>query len=754
MIIVSLMLLGMCLRIAFLIAMQTNWPGWSSPTIDALYHHLWALKIADGDIIGGGPYFRAPLYPLLLGLLYAVFGVNFTIVTLIQQLIGLCAIPLVFVIAKRYFNLPVAYAAAAITTINGVFIYFESQLLLDFLTIVFMLLFIWTIDKAYSEKKPLLYLYTGIIVGIFAITRPNILAILPLIVIWIMMLHENLSSRIRKSLLLLAGTLILILPVTLRNIVVGHDTVLIASQGGVNYYIGNNEKADGYTALLPGFGHGWHYSDAEYQVSEETGRDISTIKPSEVSSFYYDKSIKYILADPWDFIKLQIKKLYIFWNYYEVSNNNNLYFLTEYIGMSFIPLFLFAIISPLGMIGAVLCFFKGRRYWILPIVIFGYMATVVAFFVTARFRLPLVPLLTILASYTLFRFYDYIKARDYRKSAAIVAVILILGLFSWTNLYDHHDKTMAMAHYSLGNMLMRKGDYDKARQAYQQANVEGACVSDANINLGVIAFYEKNYDEAKRYFLDELIYCGENNKAFSNLSLLARLEGDYMASIAWSDSSISNFPSFKDSYINRILSSFAADNQLLIDQSVDLFLLKFPDNAAANYYYALNQLRLNNDETAKAYLEKALVYSDRDFIAEYDLSEIYSSSLPYGYDSSRIKGKSLYQLGLLSASENDFSGALAKFKQAILYLPDDPDALVNLALASDQTGDYESALANYKKAIEIDSANAVYRFNYAMTLGKTGNYTKAIEMLRKAVELDPEFTQARKILENIEAQIR
>jgi len=70
----GLTLLALALRIIFLIVMKSGWPGWGSPTIDALYHHLWALQIAQGDILGGGPYFRAPLYPLFLGLLYAILG--------------------------------------------------------------------------------------------------------------------------------------------------------------------------------------------------------------------------------------------------------------------------------------------------------------------------------------------------------------------------------------------------------------------------------------------------------------------------------------------------------------------------------------------------------------------------------------------------------------------------------------------------------------------------------------------------------
>ena len=51
-------------------------------------------------------------------------------------------------------------------------------------------------------------------------------------------LTDRNSSRISCPVLVIA-------PVTLRNYIVGHDVVLMTSNGGLNLYIGNNENADG-----------------------------------------------------------------------------------------------------------------------------------------------------------------------------------------------------------------------------------------------------------------------------------------------------------------------------------------------------------------------------------------------------------------------------------------------------------------------------------------------------------------------------
>jgi len=753
MIIIGLTLLGLILRIIFLTVMKANWPGWESPTIDALYHHLWAKQIADGNILGGGPYFRAPFYPYFLGLIYSIFGANFTLVYLFQHIIGVLAVPLVFMISRNYFPPAAAIIAALLTAVNGILIYFESQLLLDFLTVILFLVFIYFLTTAQKSGKSRFFLFAGLIAGLFAIARPNILAVMPLVCIWIFMIVPDIKVKIKNSLLLIIGTLIFVLPVTLRNIVVGDDAVLIASQGGINFYIGNNERADGYTALLPGFGHTWQYSDADYEAASNLGKKPGTIKPSEVSSYYYNKSAKYILSSPGHFIKLLIKKFYLFWNRYEISNNNNIYFLTNYIGLSFYPLFLFAVISPLGLIGSVLCFFKGRRFWIFPILIFGYMATVIMFFITARFRLPLAPVLSIMAAYAIYEIYRAIANKRYRYSVVLLVSVLIAVVFTWTNFYGHHDSSTAMANYSLGNMFLKKGDYNSARQQYQTASEQAPCVPNAHLNLGVIAFYESDTAAARYEFENEIEYCGPSAKAYNNLSMLARLKGDYNRAYAIADTAISYFPNFKEGFINRITAAFALADTNVIETAVSGFVDTFPEDIAARYYLGRFLVLTGKPLKAEKEFRYVALSSDKDIVSEYDLSEIYSAALPYGYNPEKIRGKSFYHLGLLSVEKGEIDSALYNFKQAVNFLPDDPDARHNLALAYDQKGKYQPALAEFSRAIELDSTNAIYYYNYALSLGKTGNYPMAVEMLTKALSLDPEFDQAKNVLQALRAQL-
>lgn len=750
--VLGLIALGLILRIIFLLVIKANWPGWDSPTVDALYHHLWAQRIADGDILGGGAYFRAPFYPFLLGMIYSIIGENFTAVFAIQHLIGVFAIPLVYIIAKKYFPMPVAIIATLLTAINGTLIYFESQLLLDFLTVVFYLLFIYLLTIAQQKDKSGLYFISGLIAGLFAITRPNILAVLPLACLWVFLTGSDYRKKIIHCGLLIFGTILLILPVTIRNAAIGGDNIIIASQGGINFYIGNNENADGYTALLPGFGHSWQYSDAEYEAAIHFGKKPGELKPSEVSSYYYGKAVKYILSSPGHFIKLITKKLYLFWNRFEISNNNNIYFLTDYIGLSFYPLFLYAILSPFGLTGTVLCFFKSRRYWIFPIMIIGYMTTVVLFFVTARFRLPVVPLLTIMASFTIYEIITAFKDKRNKYAFTLLGSVIIIAVLTWTNFYDHHDRTTAMANYSLGNMALKKGDYETAKLQYHKAIEQGDCIPNAHLNLGVIAFYERDTLSARLEFEDEISSCGKSAKAFNNLSMLARLKSNYIMAYAYADSAVYYFPNFKEAYINRILASLSSSDTIFINTAVHGFIDEFPSDIAAKYYYGQYLNRTGHTALAEKEFKYAASSSAKDIVSEYDLSEIYSAALPYGYNPNKIRGKSHYQLGLIFAYRYEIDSALFHFQQAVGLIPDNPDARHNLALAYDQQGDFRRAIVEFQKAIEQDSMRAVYYYNYGLSLGKVGDYTKSAVMMKRALELDPDFVKARRILETLQGR--
>src|SRR5688500_2091678 len=60
------------------------------------------------------------------------------------------------------------------------------------------------------------------------------------------------SLKLRPAILLVAGVLIGIAPVAVRNVVVADQWSLVSSHGGLNFYMGNSETATGFYNQIPG----------------------------------------------------------------------------------------------------------------------------------------------------------------------------------------------------------------------------------------------------------------------------------------------------------------------------------------------------------------------------------------------------------------------------------------------------------------------------------------------------------------------
>jgi len=66
--------IALAARLIVLWQLSENYHGFDEPSVDSRWHLLWAREIAAGNWLGGGVFYRAPLYPYLLGIIIAVLG--------------------------------------------------------------------------------------------------------------------------------------------------------------------------------------------------------------------------------------------------------------------------------------------------------------------------------------------------------------------------------------------------------------------------------------------------------------------------------------------------------------------------------------------------------------------------------------------------------------------------------------------------------------------------------------------------------
>ena len=464
---VGIILVAFGLRLVYVLQLS-NSPEFADPQVDELYHVQWAQAIAAGETFVREAYFRAPLYPAFLGAIFKIFGPGLLTPRIIQAVLGSLSCGLLFLIGRHVFGRSVGAIAGLIAAGYWMLIYFDGELLIPSLLVFLDLLLIGLLLRATRVPGVLVYGLAGIVLGLSAIARPNILLFGPAIVIWLVVLYRReLRRAVTYVVCVTVGCLLVVLPTTARNYVFSGDLVLIASQGGVNYYIGNNPESDGWAAVVPGMPFDWTYAEAVERAERASGREL---KPSEVSRYYYHKAWEFIREQPSGYLTLLGLKLSYFWSRWEISNNKSIYIQTERFTplVKYLPLG-FAALGPVAILGMVLCY--RRRVELFPLWGFAlvYMVSVVLFFCNARYRTPLLPVLILLAVWAVFERVAAGRRRRWRGMLGMLTVLVPAALLvnltpNAASFYAPSQKYLTR----LGDLYGRQGRNDLAIKYYRE----------------------------------------------------------------------------------------------------------------------------------------------------------------------------------------------------------------------------------------------------------------------------------------------
>lgn len=743
------------LRIIFLVQQFQHNPTFDTPVVDALYHDQWAQEIAAGKP-ADGPFFRAPLYPYLLAAIYATFGHNYFLPRILQHLLGLLSIYLTYRIGRKIFSDRIALLAAGMMTGYGLFLFFEGELLLDSLALLLNLAAIAGLISLKPERTAP-WLATGALVGLAALARPNVLLFVPVVIGWIYRTFttEARTKRHFKAILFLAGVALLLAPVTLHNFFVGKDQVLIASQGGINFYIGNNPAADGYSATFPGLGSNWNYADVAFQANLAAGRKL---KPSEISSFYFRRGLQFIQNQPVDFFKLLVRKVYLLFNATEISNNFDFYFSRKFTPVLYFQPLHFGIVGPLLILSWFLIWRKqislSREGGLVLIFIFTYSLSLMAFFIFDRIRLALIPFFLIFAAAALNWLTERITRRE--KLLGTVAVLVLAGgLINSHWIGPNPQSVAAESHLRLGNCWLRKGDETRALEEFSRALAADSTQPLAHLNRGVIFFRQEYLDQAAKAFRQEIRRHPGEALAYNNLAVVYRNLGDFSAAGKMARQAISQRPNLESAHYNLALALEAAgdrDSALrMLDSALASPLVSFP-----RLHYLKGQLYQTTSavEKAKASFQQVISQPASSSLATtLNLSDLMQPGSPDN-DLQKLQAKAWYNLGVIALHERNLSAAKSQFEHAQINDPALHEAWENLGLIYDAERNYAKALPLLQQAVILAPENAVYHFNLGLVWARLGNFTAAKMEFETALRYDPQFTVARERLAQVEARIR
>ncbi len=486
---------ALAFRVAYLLE-ASRFPDWNLFYMDQEYHLEWARALATGvwrapyDMLRHAPFFRAPLYPYFLAGLFKLVGANTTAVRAVQALIGSVSCSLVYAVGTRCFGRRAGLAAGIVAALYWVLAYFDGELLLPVFLVFFVLLGFLLAFRAADRGSPLVAGASGLVLGLYSITRPNILIFMPFAVWWIasVSLKRGRRAAAVMAVAMAIGCLAPPAAVTVRNAIVGGDAAPVASQGGVNLYIGNNPESNGLEAVVPGTRQTWWggYEDAVGIAERDLGREL---RPTEVSSYWFGRAVSYVRGDPAGWLRLTLRKTLALVGDPEPPNNEpyearrDRYWTLRSVPLSFSTLLaLFVVALPLSLLrwGKRLRPPLGidddarRRLQLVLIFLVVYSLSVIAFFVTGRYRVPLVPFLAMGTGASLVGIWDLVVLKRWKVAAAFVIAACAVAVPLRFDYLHVRSSTTGFAVFSDATDLLEAGDFDGALAALEAVRASGA----------------------------------------------------------------------------------------------------------------------------------------------------------------------------------------------------------------------------------------------------------------------------------------
>ena len=523
-----LLLIGITLRIFHIFDMADS-PIFDQPVMDPGYHDSWARSIVAGSpITDGEPYFRAPLYPWFLAAIYQVGGGDTLHPRVVQALLGALSLFVAYRIGRRLFRRETALTALFLSLLYPLFPYFDGELLITPIALLLDLVVIDLLLLSLERERWYLWLLAGAALGLSALARPNVLLFAPAVPIWLYLVRRGggaglVRAVLRPTLLVAAGTVLLISPVTVRNVREGGDLVWIASQGGINFYLGNHPGADGWSATAPGIRKDWEggIEDSYLIARRELGREP---KASEVSSYWYRRGWDYLRENPGEGAAGFLKKSYLLLHGAELSNNQIIPFAARYSRLFHTLPLGYGLIVPLALLGIALGW-RDRRRSLLLLFLGLYSTTIILFFVCSRYRMPLVPILLLYAASALIRLGSDLRRRRWRGGSVKLAVLAGLILLLNTDFGIVPPVNLALGYEGEGLSLMEQGENKEAAARFREAIRHDPGSRNAHHDLGVVLRESGDTEGAIESFRRSLEIDPRNPEAYNNLALTLSMAG-------------------------------------------------------------------------------------------------------------------------------------------------------------------------------------------------------------------------------------
>jgi len=604
--VVTIFLLALLIRGFYLYDSRDN-PTFRLSIVDARTYDQIARGILETGKLTQDLFWQPPFYPLFLTGVYSFTKGSILSVKIFQMILGALTCVLVYLLGARILNRKIGLLAGIITAFYMPLVFFEGELLATgwaaFWPVVILLLLLKT-----TERPGILhFLFLGFCGALSILTRPVFLPFFLASCLWLIFVlyrQKKLRFTLQRASIIAAGFLIVAIPTGILGFSTTGKFRILPFSGGINLYLGNNPNFKETTTIRPGLA--W---EKLLRLPEREG--IESIY--EKDAFFREEALGFMLKNPLKFTKGLVHKTSQFFSSRELARNVDMYVFRKWSNMLRIGVwkvgkfgFPYALLFALAVMGA--------AFWIrripLPIWLFLalYPAAVILVFVTSRYRMPVVPVMSLLASGGIVAFWEMTLKRHWPKLAILSAIFLIsaVGCSSFGPFPEERLNFKAELHNALGVVLQEMGHPEKAKKAYLNAIQSRDDFVDAYYNLGVLMEKQGKTNQAMDYYHQAIKADPQSTNPYYNLGVLFQFQGKTDESIRYFLQTLKLEPS--DAYAHNNLGN-ALRSRGQLDRAIEHYRLALKykpsyDAAINNLGYAL--LRQGNMDEAAVYFQKAL----------------------------------------------------------------------------------------------------------------------------------------------------
>lgn len=380
--------------------------------------------------------FRAPVYPLFLAGIYSLFGHKPNVAIIFQLILSSLTCILVYYIGEVFIRRGVGFIAGLLLALDFPTAIYGNLIMTDMLFTFLFLASIYFILKFFREGKRKQLIYSAILLGASALCRQVIIYFAFVMALsFIVVYRRNFIKALLNYCIYILIFLAAVSPWAIRNYIVYDNLSFSIAQGG-NLLFYNAAYLEAYKRG------GYEHLDAiRKEMQEETNeifteRDITS--PFEKAKIYQELAVERILAAPALYTKIHlIGALKIFAtptfllperifgasldesiamakgksllteSFFKASRDLAGYFFQNWKLLLYLPFLLLYLLFIYFLAGYGLCKTSKEKnlaaIFFLFLLIIVYNALVVGQHGAARFRIPLMPYIDLIAAYGLFQ---------------------------------------------------------------------------------------------------------------------------------------------------------------------------------------------------------------------------------------------------------------------------------------------------------------------------------------------------------------